>query len=63
MDSILSSEIVVQIVIFIAGILTSALVLGARALAESFKKSSNKLDDAFIPLLERIADALEKKSD
>lgn len=61
MEDILNSELVLQIVIFLAGLLSAGIVLGSRALIESFKKSSNKLDDQLIPLLEQVAAALEEK--
>lgn len=63
MEELLNSDIVTTGAGFVAGLLTAGLAFGARALIKSFKDSSNKLDDALIPLLESIAVALEGKKD
>lgn len=63
MESLLDNQFVIDAAIFFAGLLSAGIVLGAKYLAESFRKSSNKLDDVLIPALERIAAALEEEEE
>jgi hypothetical protein len=55
MEEFLNGETAVMIATFLAGVFVTALTWGATALVKSFKASSNKLDDALIPVLEAIA--------
>lgn len=61
MEDLLNNDLVISLAAFLAGLLASAIVLGARVLIKSFERSSNKIDDQLIPLLEKIADALDSK--
>ena len=54
-------DAILPIITFGVGILTTLIVLGANTLIDSFKKSSNTYDDALIPVLEKVAEALAKK--
>jgi len=65
MEEFLNSEAAVTVATFLAGVFVTAITWGAAALVKSFKASSNKLDDALIPVLEAIADLKEqvKKKD
>lgn len=60
MTDFLTSDLALTIATFLAGIIATLITLGTSALIKSFKSSSNKLDDAFIPVLEEIRDALKK---
>lgn len=59
MEELLNSETALVIGGFIAGIATTLIVKGLDALIENIKDSSNKLDDAALPILEDIRDALK----
>lgn len=63
MSDFLTSDLAVTLAVYLAGFLTLGIVWGSKALIVSFKASSNKVDDTLIPLLEKIAAALETKEE
>ncbi len=58
-DLINNQEFLAFAATFVAGAVATGLAWGATALISKFKKSSNKIDDAFIPLLETLNNAIE----
>ena len=63
MDDFLNSDMAISVASFLLGVLLTGLAWGAEKLISSFKKSSNKLDDVLIPLLEVIKDAIAALKD
>lgn len=59
MEEFLNTETATFLATFLAGMLATGVAWGATALIKKFKASSNKLDDAFIPLLETLNSAIE----
>jgi hypothetical protein len=59
MEDFLNSETATMIATFLAGVIATGLAWGSTALIKSFKASSNKVDDAFIPLLETLNNAID----
>lgn len=59
MEEFLKSDTAVIIATFLAGVFTTALAWATTALVKSFKASSNKIDDAFIPILETLNSAID----
>ena len=59
MEEFIKSDAAVMVATFLAGVVATALAWGTTALIKSFKASSNKLDDAFIPILETLNSAID----
>lgn len=59
MEDFLNTETAAMIATFVAGVVATGLAWGSTALIKSFKASSNKVDDAFVPLLETLNKAIE----
>jgi hypothetical protein len=59
MDQFLQSEILTTVATFMAGMLAVLMVQGLNALISGIKNSGNKVDDALLPVLEAVRDALD----
>jgi len=59
MEDLIKPEVLVPVISFVAGALFALLARGIDSVVDSFKTSSNKYDDLFVPMLVTFKAALE----